>query len=642
MGPRGREEGSHHFRCEVRRLAVLALALLPALCLNARRVDFAVMSDLHVASGSRSAADLSACIKDINSLQGQPYAPSFVIVSGDLTDFGSDVQIEVVRNMLDSLTVPYYAIPGNHDAKWSESGCNTFGRVFDGEDFLFEAGGYRFVGCASGPDMRMAPALIPRQHVRKLEELAKGEKKPTIFFNHYPLDSCVLNYGGIRALLREMDTRVVISGHWHINRTMDYCGLPGIVCRSTMSKKDMAPGYTLATIEDGILSVREKTPGDARCGNVWASVDLDAAVPGGETLEHGIPGDYPWMGFDVNERYSSVKELWRIEEDANIASGFAVDGRGRAFYATETGTLKCLRLGRRADDASRFECLWTVDLPGKVFSTPLYASGKVILGCADGGVYAFGAKDGRLIWRAETGKSVLASPVRLGRRIFIGASDGCFRALRLRNGREIWNFDGVDGFVECRPFVDRSQVVFGSWGKKLYSLDPRDGTVQWIWEVNRGSVMYSPAACWPVKADGKVFVAVPDRKVHVLDAASGNELAVIDGGREAVGISGDGKTVFAKTMPGHVYAVSASDPTEKIWDVKTCLGYDISPSSLLECDGVLFVPSDKGSIIALDAADGSLMWAHKLSVALVNPMTLLPGRRLLVSTLDGVVCLLQF
>ena len=89
-------------------------------------VKFAFLTDLHYSAGSGSAKDLSRCIKDVNTLDSL----DFVLIGGDLTDFGTDEEIVAVKQMLDSLRHKYYVVAGNHDAKWYESGCNTFLKVF--------------------------------------------------------------------------------------------------------------------------------------------------------------------------------------------------------------------------------------------------------------------------------------------------------------------------------------------------------------------------------------------------------------------------------------------------------------------------------------------------------------------------------
>ena len=81
----------------------------------------------------------------------------------------------------------------------------------------------------------------------------------------------------------------------------------------------------------------------------------------------------------------------------------------------------------------------------------------------------------------------------------------------------------------------------------------------------------------------------------------------------------------------------------KLWEVADSLGYDIGTSALTEKDGVLLIPSDKGNIVALDAATGEFLWAHKVSVALVNPLKVSSDKKrmtVLASTMDGTVTLL--
>lgn len=185
-------------------------------------LKFAFLTDLHYSAGSGSVKDLSRCVKDVNTLDSL----DFVLVGGDITDFGTDEEIAAVKQMLDSLRYKYYVVAGNHDAKWSESGCNTFLKVFGYENYEFECKGWRFIGCNCGPDMRMAPALIPQESMEWLKGLKPGEK--TIFVNHYPQDTSVLNYFDVTRELKRIGTRFEVGGHWHTNVALNYDGIPGV------------------------------------------------------------------------------------------------------------------------------------------------------------------------------------------------------------------------------------------------------------------------------------------------------------------------------------------------------------------------------------------------------------------------------
>ena len=624
-------------------ITALLAAWAAAMAQNeSRPLRFAFLTDNHLRSGSRAIEDLRRCIADINSQDSL----DFVVFGGDITDFGTDEEIRLAKQMLDSLRTKYWVVAGNHDAKWSESGCNTFKNVFGYERFEFEAGGWRFLGCNSGPDMRMAPALLPRESMEWLEGLNPGKK--SIFINHYPQDSSVLNYFDVTRALKRAGVRFEIGGHWHQNRSLDYDGMPAVLCRSTLTDKERPAGYNVITLEADSISICERRIHPEKGLQVipWYARKLD---PVNDTVRydaHGLPSSYPWLRYDVNERYPQVEELWKFQDHSNIAAGFARDGK-YAWYTTTSGNVRCIEL-----DSGRIR--WGKSFPGKIFSTPAVNGRFLVFGCTDGKIYALNSKNGRVRWSVKAGKSVLASPVIFDGKVFIGASDGVFRALKLRNGAPVWSYGEVEGFVECRPYVDAGQVVFGSWGGRLYSLDTRTGSLQWTWKCSRNSRMYSPAATWPVKAAGRIFIAVPDRRVYALDAGSGKELFYAEGGREAIGLSSDGSTVLAKTMFNSSYAFRADVDVPAsggalprscmLWNVANGMHYEIGPSALTELNGAVLTPADKGNLHAFSLADGSELWVHKISPALLNPVEAWSEGEydfVLVSAMDGVVSLLR-
>lgn len=615
---------------------ISALSISISVCsAQEETLRFALLTDLHYSEGGRSVEDLRRCIADVNSLGGL----DFILIGGDLTDFGADEEISSVKKMLDSLKLRYYVVAGNHDAKWSESGCNTFKEVFGYESFEFECKGWRFIGCNCGPDMRMAPALIPRESMEWLKGLGPSDR--TIFVNHYPQDSSVLNYFDVTRELKRLGTRFAIGGHWHRNTVLDYGGIPGVLGRSTLST-GKEPGYSVFSILEDSVTVSERRlyPGGAVLLEPWFAKRL---LPVADTVgydSHGLPSAYPWMRYDVNDRRSpsgeEVSEVWKFSDNANIVAGFARKG-GKAWYTTASGYVRCISL-------KDGKILWTRKFPGKIFSTPAVCGRYLVFGCTDGNVYALNPHSGRLRWKHGTGKSIVASPVIYKGTVFIGASDGCFRALELKNGKTLWEYGRVEGFVECRPYADDTQVVFGTWGNKLYSLDPGDGSLQWVWECEKPSRMYSPAAVWPVKSEGRIFIAVPDRTLYVLDAATGREVKTFERScRESVGISPDGRKVYCKSMFHKISSIDAAS-LEMDWSVETGAGYDISPTSIERVGGEVLMPTDKGNLLSFDASDGKPLWVRKISAALVNPLEAWEKDGsifILASTMDGTVTLLN-
>ena len=610
--------------------AAAALVSAAGLAAQENTVRFAFFSDTHYSEGSGAVRDLSRCVKDVNTLDNL----DFVLVGGDLTDFGTDEEITAVKQILDSLRYKYYVVAGNHDAKWSESGCNTFLKVFGYENFEFECKGWRFIGCNCGPDMRMAPALIPQESMEWLKGLKPGVK--TVFVNHYPQDTSVLNYFDVTRELKRIGTRFELGGHWHSNVSLNYDGIPGALNRSTLTAGKQ-PGYNVVKIQNDSVTISERRLYGSttvqlepwytrRLAEVRDTVTYDA---------DGLPASYPWMRYDVNND-SPVSEVWRLKDDSNIVAGFAMS-KGKAWYTTASGYVRCISV----KDGGR---IWSKRFPGKIFSTPAVQGKYLVFGCTDGNVYALNARSGKTIWKYAAGKSVLGSPVIFNGKVYVGASDGCFRAIDLKSGKAVWTYSDVQGFVECRAFVDKEQVVFGSWGNRLYSLDPQTGALQWEWKCEKPSRMYSPAAVWPVKAEGKIFIAVPDRRLYALDAATGNELRHYDkSAREAVGVSPDGKTVYCKSMWHTITSVDAATLGVN-WQTQTGAGYEISPTPIERIGDEVIMPTDKGNIIGFSAVDGSRLWVRKVSIALVNPMKVWSEKGsvyILASTMDGTVTLLR-
>ena len=146
-------------------------------------ITFVHLSDTHIGSGT-GADDLRRTVKDIN----ENATIQFVVITGDITEFGSDDEIKLAKQILDSLNKPWHIVPGNHDSNWSESGSNTFKKIFGNETFAFKAGDYLFLGTHSGPNMRMSPGQIPRENIVWLDSVLKAtdDNTPVIFVNHYP------------------------------------------------------------------------------------------------------------------------------------------------------------------------------------------------------------------------------------------------------------------------------------------------------------------------------------------------------------------------------------------------------------------------------------------------------------------------
>ncbi|MFN2438687.1 MAG: metallophosphoesterase, partial [Chitinophagaceae bacterium] len=68
---------------------------------------FAFISDTHIGSPNGGAEeDLRRTVADINSMHNV----AFVVITGDITELGTDAEIKLAKQILDSLDIPYYII----------------------------------------------------------------------------------------------------------------------------------------------------------------------------------------------------------------------------------------------------------------------------------------------------------------------------------------------------------------------------------------------------------------------------------------------------------------------------------------------------------------------------------------------------
>ena len=588
---------------------------------------FAFISDTHIGSPNGSAEeDLRRTVRDINAMSDI----AFVVLTGDITELGTNEEIKLAKQILDSLDVPWYIIPGNHDTGWSESGGVMFTTVFGYDKFSFEFNGIKFLGCASGPYVRMSDGHVPRDAVNWLDKELKKVKKdqPVIFLNHYPIDNGLDNWYEITDRLRRHNTWAILCGHGHANKAMSFEDIPGVMGRSNLRAKEDEGGYNLVDVgSDSILfTVRRPVSGKER---KWTGVKI-------ESRNFEKTKKFPRPDYSINDKYSQVKKGWEFSSDANIISTPAVDGN-KVFVGNQNGVMTCFSM----NDGKP---IWNYKTGGAIFSSPAVANGIVVFGSGDGNVYCLSISKGKLIWKYKTAASVLGSPVINGDTVFIGGSDHSYLALNKKDGKVIWKFTGLEGPVVSTPLLYQDRIVFGAWDRHLYALNRSNGNLLWKWNNGSSVRNYSPASCIPVASDNVIYIMAPDRVVSAIDAASGKTLwRSKDGGvRESIGISADGKWIYGKSMQDTIVAYASSKEQQSVaWKLHAGFGYEHVPSMLIEKEGHVFFGTKSGVVYCIDPMAKKIVWAHKIDNSMVNTVRVLSKNQLVVSTMDGKLVLLN-
>ena len=588
---------------------------------------FAFISDTHIGSpNGASEEDLRRTVRDINYLNDI----AFVVITGDITELGTNKELELAKQILDSLDIPWYIMPGNHDTGWSESGGVMFTTIFGYDKFSFEYNGIRFLGCPSGPYVRMSDGHVPRNAVNWLDgELKKLKpEQPVIFLNHYPINNELDNWYEITSRLHQYNTWAILCGHGHMNKAFSFEDIPGVMGRSNLRAKAPVGGYNLVDVRSDSIVFSERKPGTGTL-NPWTAVKI-------ETHHYNLQKKYTRPDYTINTTYKNVNEKWTISSDANIISTPAVSG-DKVFVGNQNGMMNCY-------DLKNGKLLWYFKTEGSIFSSPAVANKFLLFGSGDGSIYCMETEKGKIKWKLKTGAAVLGSPVVNGDTVFIGGSDGSFSAISIKSAKIIWQFSGLEGPVVSTPLLYNGNVIFGAWDRNLYSVSSTKGALQWKWNNGSSIRNYSPAACIPVAADGIVYVVAPDRYITAIDATDGKTLwrnndATV---RESVGMSADNKWIYGKTMQDTVVAYTASRGKQSAaWKMNAGFGYEHVPSMLIEKEGLVFFGTKNGVVYCIDPTSQKIVWAHKIDNSMVNTVNVLNKKTVIASTMDGKLTVLE-
>ncbi len=608
-------------------LLFLFLILACSIQAQIKAFRFAFISDTHIGSPNGGAEeDLRRTIRDINAMNDV----AFVVLTGDITELGTNEELKLAKQILDSLKIPYYIMPGNHDTGWSESGGVMFSTVFGYDKFSFEFNGIRFLGCPSGPYVRMSDGHVPRDAVNWLDKELKTLKtdQPVIFLNHYPLDNGLDNWYEVTDRLRRYNTWAVLCGHGHNNRAMNFEDIPGVMGRSNLRAKAPVGGYNLVDVRNDSLIFSEKTPG-VELLRKWTAVKV-------ETRTYDQQKKFTRPDYSINEQYKQVKAAWTFSSDANIISTPAVADE-QVIVGNQNGAISSFGL-------KDGKLKWSYQTKGAVFSSPAIAGKTVIVGSGDGTIYCLDLKNGKLNWKKETNASVLGSPLIHGDTVFIGGSDHSFYALDTKTGNSIWKFAELKGAVVSKPLLYQGKLIFGAWDRNLYALNSATGELIWKWNNGSTVINYSPASCIPVAADGVIYIAAPDRYITAIDATTGTTLwRNNDGGvRESIGISTDGKWIYGKSMQDTVVVYSSSREKQTATKIHCGFGYKHVPSMLIEKNGLVFFGTKNGVVYCINPSTREVVWKHKIDNSMVNTVYVLDQHTLVAATMDGKLTVLKY
>ena len=599
-----------------KRLAILIAAAALSLAVQGGVVKLAILSDVHVTPGNANEGKLREAVAEINATDVDA-----VMLTGDLTNEGSDEQLRNIKGILDGIRHPFYVIPGNHENNWSQSACKTFNDLWGSDRFVFTVGDLVVIGMNCGPFMKMGDGHIKQEDLLWLDSTLNVMVKPgmrVLSVNHYPILDDLDNYRAYVDILKKYPVVTHQCGHYHRWRLYETDGINGVMVRAL----DMGGGnygYTLMTIDldRQWIYVYNKVIGSEPEVMFSYRINLDYYSTQQPQLQYSVPA-----GFDVRRI---------VADNASIFTRVGVDSKN-LYFGNSLGYCKAV-------DKVTGELRWQFKTDAMLFSRPAVGDKYIVLPTSDKRLVWLDKKSGKKKYQYDAdGPYVADGVVRSG--VLYQGGYKTFQAWDIKCHRLLWHYDSIYNYCQAAPVVDGGDVIFGAWDTYLRSLNSRTGALQWQWNNGRNVNLYSPGNVVPVVNSERVVIVAPDRMTTAVDRKSGVQLWREKNDnkvRESLGRSVDGKVAYAKTMDGELVAMSTGDNYQLLWKVDLGFGYEHAPCIVLEHDGYIYCGSRRGMLAVVNAATHELEFTYSMGSSEVNGFDVDEHGDIYCSLIEGTI-----
>lgn len=331
--------------------------------------------------------------------------------------------------------------------------------------------------------------------------------------------------------------------------------------------------------------------------------------------------DWAQLHFDSQQRsfnpYENVLNKTNVRNLTELWTTADVNIRGIAANPVVVGgTLygggKDARRGKNmvfALDAKSGEMKWTMKVGERVVASPVIADGRALVAIGNA-LLAIDADLGQPLWHYYVNGSITSAPTVFGDTVYVGSNDQRLYAFAWGDSAPTapkWTFTTA-GEIQSSPAVttleidgrETTMAFIGSTDRHLYAVDA-EGVMRWSY--------FAGAAIYTTPAIGNAMVYFgADRFVYAVDAISGQLkwFEPVDG-RATLAVAGN--TVYVTSTDRRLYAFDASTGEFKwLVNMREQLANGLHwTSAPMVANGVVYVFSGEGYLMAFNASDGSLL-----------------------------------
>jgi outer membrane protein assembly factor BamB len=245
--------------------------------------------------------------------------------------------------------------------------------------------------------------------------------------------------------------------------------------------------------------------------------------------------------------------------------------------------------------------LWQRDLGPEQTTEPLCFEDWLLIGSLTGPLALLDASTGETRWDAQLGGPIIAPPVVAGDLVIVNSREAGDFGLALADGSERWHYE-TEGRVWYDP-LPAGNLALVLTDDRLLALEIDSGDERWSAPLVQGDLFGRLAT-----DETRVYAAVNDT-LFAVNLETGKQHWTLQQGDGWLSPALAEGVLYAGNLDGSVYAIDAGSG-DVVWqfqpdDAPLAETYWSGPAI---ADGTVYIGNTNQIVFAIDAADGSEQW----------------------------------
>ncbi|MCH8942570.1 MAG: PQQ-binding-like beta-propeller repeat protein [Bacteroidetes bacterium] len=560
---------------------------------------FALFNNTQIDADS-SVKSLIEKVKIINNIPGI----KFVIFQGNITAHGSLAEFDLAKSIFDSLTVPYYLLPGSKDIENSQTKGADYKLDFKQNHFVFEFDSTYHIGIRTTTyDFNNIAHISPEEikWLMKTVKTIQDNKKIIIHLNH-PLRR-IDNARKLKNVLADRYLNIIAGNN--------------------------NAGFNFIAVQNDTIFAN----------NPFPNASLNSFSIHKEYFIYNDSMQFIDYSFLRGEKIPKIKAkiIWNKELNTETPGNILI-GKDRLFLIGRNGVIYCMDY--------KGKTVWTNNLNEEIIGKPALIKDILIVASAEGDLLTIKAATGEVIQSIGIDDALVTtiSKIKINYygeetdAVIVGSGNGTFYCYTLNKLELVWSNNLSETKIVTEPLIIKHRLIFGSSDGYLYSIDDRTGVLYWKWKpkkIKDKILNFSN----PLSDGNNIYVSASDGVVYKIDLLLGTTLwkAGKYKANLSLGLSSTGRTVIIKTTRGKIILLYSKTGI-KYRNIKLKFGKDVLKHTPIEWKGNFIISSDVGKVYLIDKK-----YKHKplffLGNAALNSVQKISENEFIISNVDGKIIL---